>query len=284
MFVWSKQASAESEDLWEERLLGDGQTNVVISRLPGGKSIRVEVYADRKKSVDELVSRYGGSFHRLKEQNWAALAPPPVRPIRIRDALIVVPGEDPDLEARLAQEFPARPILAIPPALAFGTGDHATTATCLRMLVDCARHFGERPWSLLDAGTGSGILAIAACKLGAKPIDAFDFDPMALRVARANARRHGASRRIRFTERNALKWRPGKSERWDCITANLFSDVLAGAFPAITRALHPEGFAILSGILDTHANECLAAGQNYGFGYEKIVRRGKWVTALAILR
>src|SRR5213078_2715040 len=80
--------------------------------------------------------------------------------------------------------------IVIPAEAAFGTGDHATTAMCLRMLERVTRKFGDG-WSILDAGTGSGILAIAASRFGAKRIVAIDNDPLACSTAQRNARANG---------------------------------------------------------------------------------------------
>ena len=84
---------------------------------------------------------------------------------------------------------PERPVLLIPAGMAFGTGDHATTATCLRFLADVADSLAGKPWEMLDLGTGSGILALAARVLGAKRVEAGDFDPDSVRTAKESATR-----------------------------------------------------------------------------------------------
>lgn len=282
MFVWSKLSSPKWEDAWEERFFSQGATNVLISQVAGGKTIRVEVFCEKEKEALAIRKLFGGSVREVKNQNWAALAPPPAKPILVRAALVVLPGNDPKQLAALRAQYPRRPVVSIPPAMAFGTGDHATTATCLRQLADIARELsdgGKKPWSLLDAGTGSGILAIAARKLGASPVAGFDFDDHAVKVARENAAANGEAETIAIDERDALKWKPKRSDQWDCITANLFATVLGGAFPAFHKALRPGGILVISGILREHAADCLAAGVKAGFQFDTIVRKGKWVTA-----
>jgi len=233
--------------------------------------------------AEEVRNLFGGSIRELKNRNWAAMAPPPAQAIKIRDAMIVFPGDDPKRIAALEKEFPGRPVLTIPPALAFGTGDHATTSTCLRLLADIAKDHrrNDRRWSMLDAGCGTGILAIAATKLGAAPVEGFDFDPHAVKNAVKNAKANKVSKAVAFDERDVLLWKPKRGEAWDCICANLFSSILEQAFPSLVKALAKDGTLIISGILRDHADACLAAGEESGLVFEKVIRKGKWVTAMA---
>ena len=118
--------------------------------------------------------------------------------------------------------------------MAFGTGDHATTSTCLRLLVDYAKEARGGRWSLLDLGCGTGILAIAGALLGAAEVDGFDFDPAAVKIANRNARRHGL-KRLKFTEDDVTKWEPERE--YDVVAANIFFDVLTISFERIAAAV-----------------------------------------------
>ena len=157
MFVWSKLSSPKWEDAWQERFHSEGQTNAVITRLKGGKSIRVEVYCEDLEHADAIRKLFGGSARPLKQENWAAMKPPPRGPIRIRQKLLVTEEAEPAAIAGLVDVHPGREVIAIPAQMAFGTGDHATTATCLRFLADIADECGGRDggWSVLDAGCGT---------------------------------------------------------------------------------------------------------------------------------
>src|SRR5260221_12407090 len=86
--------------------------------------------------------------------------------------------------------------------LAFGKGDHATSSSCLRLLLDIVHKSGR--WHMLDVGTGAGILAIAAAKLGASGVDAFDFDPTAVRTAKQNAKLNELETSIHFWNQDVL--------------------------------------------------------------------------------
>ncbi len=161
--------------------------------------------------------------------------------------------------------------------MAFGTGDHATTSTCMRFLVDIARERKNEKWSVADLGTGTGLLAIAAEKLGANEVWGCDFDPFAVAVARRNAERNETPA-IVFKDQDVLKWKPRKSG-YDVVLANLFSTVLLEAWPVIAKSLGKGGDLVVSGILASQAWEVFQGAAAVGIGFPKLVRKGKWVTA-----
>ncbi|MEM8955413.1 MAG: 50S ribosomal protein L11 methyltransferase, partial [Verrucomicrobiota bacterium] len=125
---------------------------------------------------------------------------------------------------------------------------------------------------------GPGILAIAAGKLGARRVEACDYDPHAIRVASANVDRHGEQGVVRLRQRDVLAWEPAKKACYDCVTANLFSDVLSASFGKIADVLRPGGVVIASGILVEQSESCLRAARAAGLEIEAVKRKGKWVT------
>lgn len=279
MWVWSKLSSVRWRDAWEERFFADGQTNAVITELPGGKTIRVEVYAATEKPVRDIAARFGGRIRRVHKESWHPRHPEKVQPLKVRDRLLVLPTDDTSQAEDLRRRHPGRPVLQIPATLAFGTGGHPTTATCLRLLADTAAAFrkdGRQPWSMADGGTGTGILALAARVLGADPVCGFDHDAEAVRVARSNAilNRIGG---VSFHHGDATTWKPDRQH--DLVAANLFSDILVKAMPRLARALAPHGVIIVSGILEAQANEVVQAATAEGIALSTIKRTGKWVTA-----
>ena len=138
-------------------------------------------------------------------------------------------------------------MVVLDPGLSFGTGQHPTTAFCLRQLV--ARRRPGEAQSCLDIGTGSGILAIAAAKLGYAPVDAFDFDPEAVRIARANARRNGVAARIRFSRQDLTKLPRRSARKYSLVCANLISSLLLAERERILARLQPDGVLVVAGIL-----------------------------------
>jgi ribosomal protein L11 methyltransferase len=279
MFVWSKLTSAQWADAWEERFAGN--PNLVIEYLKGAKSIRLRVFCQSENEALEIKKRFGGGIRKTSAAEWNKPAELP-KPVKVRDAFLLTAETRPRELAALRKANPGREIISIPAEMAFGTGDHATTSTCLRMLVDLARSADFSPpasgkWSVADLGSGTGVLAIAARKLGASEVFACDFDPFAVAAAKRNAGRNNTPD-IRIEEQDVLKWKPRKNG-YDLVLANLFSTILIQAWPVIARSLAPGGQLIVSGILHSQAWDVFTAAAGHGLGFSKVVRKGKWITA-----
>jgi ribosomal protein L11 methyltransferase len=168
-------------------------------------------------------------------------------------------------------------MLIIPAAMAFGTGDHATTSACLRLVSDFAAQAAPGSWENLDLGTGTGILAFAARILGAARCDAWDYDPACVRAVKENARINQI-RKVIAARVDVTEWTP--SRQWDLVTANLYSDMLLKVSGRIASAVRPGGRLILSGMLATQAEETLAVFRGHGIQFLRVVKRGKWVSGL----
>jgi len=272
--MWSKLASARWEDAWIERLLFLGPGRLAIFSVPGSRSIRLEAYALNRRDAGRLTAAFGGQVRKMKGVA-ALLAGDPGPPLLIRDRLVVARSARAARAA--AREHPGRSLLIIPAAMAFGTGDHATTSTCLRMVCDFASAQNGVRWEALDLGTGTGILALAARVLGAARCDAWDYDPASVRAVRENARLNRL-RGVPAARVDVTAWTP--SRQWDLVTANLFSDLLVKVSGKIASAVGPGGRLILSGMLAAQAGETLAGFQARGITFQRVVRKGKWVSAL----
>ena len=274
MYVWSKLSAARWMDAWEERFAGN--PNLVIEVIKGGKSIRVQVFCNDENEADAIVALFGGSVRKMANAEWNKPVEAP-RPVKVRGVLVLTAESRPQELAALKAANPKREIIAIPPEMAFGTGDHATTSTCLRLLVDVARARKGTDWTVADIGTGTGVLAIAAKKLGSGETYGFDFDPFAVAVAIRNCQRN-ATPEIQMAEQDVLLWEPRKMG-YDVVMANLFSTVLIAAWPVIAKSLAPRGNLIVSGILASQGWEVFKAAASSGLGFTKVVQKGKWVTA-----
>ena len=274
MHVWSKLSAAKWVDSWEERF--NGNPNLVISYLKGGKSIRMQLYCNTEEEALTVKEQWGGSIRKMADSDWNIPVPPP-RPVKVRDVFLLTAESDPDKLAEIQRQHPKRDIITIPPEMAFGTGDHATTSTCLRILVDVARDREGSTWTMADLGTGSGVLAIAAEKLGSAETFACDFDPFSVEAATRNALRNHTPH-MTVEEHDVLKWEP-RQQGYDVVMANLFSTVLIEAWPVIAKTLAPGGTLIVSGILSTQAWDVFTAAAGEGLGFYKVVKKGKWVTA-----
>ena len=181
------------------------------------------------------------SATRLARQNWAESWKRHFKPIAVGDALLLKPS--------WSRRRPRRgqAVVVLDPGLSFGTGQHATTAFCLAQLVRCLKP-GLRQ-SFLDIGTGSGILAIAAAKLGYATVAAFDFDPESVRAAKANARQNRVEKLLRLSREDLTKLPVCGPEKFDFICANLISTLLLAERRRIVNRLKPGGVLVLAGIL-----------------------------------
>jgi ribosomal protein L11 methyltransferase len=177
---------------------------------------------------------------RVDEQDWVRLTQAQFDPIRITDRLWIVPTwhDAPD---------PNAICIRLDPGLAFGTGSHPTTRLCLAWL---AEHLGGGE-SLLDYGCGSGILAIAAARLGARPVVGVDIDPQAVAAARDNAARNATE--VRFLLPEALA-----DGSYDVLVANILTNPLKALMPLLAARVRPGGRIVLSGILAAQAEEVMA--------------------------
>ena len=277
MWQWHKTVSAEHEELWQERLAP--YNGAVISAAFRAGRIALDVYTENVEEVLVLQACYGGSAEELPETDWvAATAPENTPPLIIRDSIIISASADAEVLEKLRTKYPKRIILTFPAEQAFGTGNHATTSTCLRMLCDHVKTL-KKPWTLSDIGCGTGVLALAGLKLGAESAISFDFDPKAVEVARRNIARNGGADNLQLFQADVFEWSPKEGEKADVVLANLFSTVLQQAFPRLISAMKEDGVLIISGILNTQAEETLAAATNAGLQLIKKVCRGKWVTA-----
>ena len=162
-------------------------------------------------------------------------------------------------------------VITIDPSMAFGTGDHGSTAGCLMLLEEyLAEH---RAASALDVGTGSGILAIAAAKLGAENLRATDIDPVAVEIARDNVAQNNLSERIAVEQYDGVP--PGQ---YDLIVANIVAAVIIAFAPSLVRALNPGGCLIVSGIIEERRDEVLEVLQEYGLTLQDERLNDEWAS------
>ncbi|MBI3826787.1 MAG: 50S ribosomal protein L11 methyltransferase [Candidatus Rokubacteria bacterium] len=266
--------SAESltNFLWELGALGVIEEDAGLLRAFFPDSVDASERERRLREYARSLARLGFApasephVQPLADGNWAEAWREHFRPVPAGRGLIVAPPwEVPPPGERL--------VILIDPGRAFGTGHHGSTAGCLAALEDALER--ARPTSALDIGTGSGILAIAAARLGVARVVAIDEDPDAVAAAAANAALNGVADRIACA--------PGHAARLDVapaplVLANLLAAAhrhLAGAY---RRYVAPAGTLVLGGILEPEADAVRAALAAHGFSAGRVHRVDGWAT------
>jgi ribosomal protein L11 methyltransferase len=290
VYLWRRIAKTHWVEAHQDLLQAHARGHLVLVQRPGRKRLAVEIACARRRDSSTLVKKFGGRTKALP-RNWLSqFAHADSKPIKIGKRLVVVrsinelqhcsvrcpqrssrSGARPDA-LRTAHPIKAA-LLAIPASSAFGTGEHATTAMSLRFLEQLTRRW-KRGWSLVDVGTGTGILALAAKYFGAGRVIGVDNDPAAISVAKSNARLNKI-RDVSFQLGDVHKWHP--AQKIDVITANLYSDLLTEILPNLLSG----AWLILSGILRSQQNELVRALKRNRLGIINMKRRGKWVAILA---
>jgi ribosomal protein L11 methyltransferase len=206
----------------------------------------------------------------LENQDWAAEWKRGLAPRVISPRLVVKPTWTE------WQAAPGQIVIDVDPQMAFGTGEHATTRGCLRLL-DAIAQPGER---VVDVGSGSAILAIAAARLGAAEAIAVEYDPDANLNARENLEQNGVQDRVRIIEAMADPVLLAELGQFDVILANILSGVIRPLLPAFRAALRPGGRLIVSGILRTEHEAVVADAVAAGFRVDQVDEEEEWWSAL----
>jgi len=223
----------------------EASTTLVSAFLPSApvKKVRQQIAAYLEQINEYGINVGPADVHvaRVPREDWAESWKKHFKPMEIGAALLIRPSWS---------KKPARPnqaVVILDPGLSFGTGQHATTSFCLQELVRC--RFFATAQSFLDIGTGSGILAISAVKLGFRPVEAFDFDPESVRIARANARANRVLPRLKIFSADVTKLPRRPAKKYDLICANLISTLLIAQQKPIISRLKRDGTLVLAGIL-----------------------------------
>ncbi len=177
----------------------------------------------------------------LREEDWATAWKKYFKPVRVGRRLVIKPSWE------QLVPLPADIVLEIDPGMAFGTGTHATTTLCLAVLEEIV-HPGMK---VFDLGTGSGILAIAAAKLGAE-VAAVDLDAVAVQVAQENVQLNMVADRVRVLKGDLGTVLSGQA---DLVIANIIADVIIALLQDLPRLLHPQGEFLASGIIESRVPE-----------------------------
>jgi ribosomal protein L11 methyltransferase len=222
-------------------------------------------YLRSLRNLEPKASRIRMETASIPEQDWGENWKKFFKPIRVGSRFIVKP---PWARIRLKKGEIA---IEINPGMAFGTGTHPTTQLCMEAL---EKRLKKRGLSVLDVGTGSGILSIAACRLGAAEVWGMDIDPVAVEIARENVSQNGVSQQVKI-----LKARIGEiHKKFDLVVANIDFRNLKRARITMRNHLKKSGFLILSGILDKEEERlCQLYLRSGELQWVETIRQGEWV-------
>jgi ribosomal protein L11 methyltransferase len=232
----------------------------------------------RKKELETGLQRITGfgldigaglfQIRKVRREDWSESWKKYFKTIKLGKSLLIQPS--------WIKEKPAKgqAVVVLDPGLSFGTGQHATTAFCLRQIV-AHRKIGK-VGSMLDIGCGSGILAISAAQLGYNPVEAFDFDPMAVSVARQNCILNKVQDKLSLSRKDLTKLplRPGRE--FDLVCANLLADLLIPQRQRIVNRVVPGGVLVLAGILAREFAQVRAAFESVGLELIKTKVEREW--------
>ena len=248
-------------DLIEQELLDKPRDTVIIHMYLEPGASPVETLALIAARMEAAGIPYTSETEGVEQEDWQNGWRKYYHPMDVGQRLAVVPSWQ-DYETDRVK-------LILDPGLAFGTGGHETTNLCLEVLDERVRG-GER---VLDIGTGSGILAIAALKLGAAVAEGVDIDPMCVRTAGENAQRNGVADKFTVLVGDLSDKASGK---YDIITANIVANAIMALAPAVPGLMADDAVFIASGIIDSRKDEVIAALEAAGLAVLEVKEKRGW--------
>jgi ribosomal protein L11 methyltransferase len=247
--------------------------------------VTIKAYLPVDELLDDKLRRFEGQVNDLashdldkgrgciacrevQDEDWAMSWKAYYHPIKVGEQIVIKPSWE---------EYVALPedvVIELDPGMAFGTGTHHTTVLCIRCLEDIIK-----PGCVVfDIGTGTGVLAIAAAKLGAGRVLAVDLDPIAVKVAEENSTNNLVASVVSVRQGDLLTGVEGQA---DVIVANIVADVIIRMLPGIPDRLNSGGYFCASGIIADRMADVTAAMLEQGLLVEKVVEEGGWAAMVA---
>jgi ribosomal protein L11 methyltransferase len=206
----------------------------------------------------------------VHEEEWATAWKKYYNPVKISEKFTIVPTWE-DYTPVSSDEL----IIELDPGMAFGTGTHPTTVMCIQALERIVNTGDE----VIDVGTGSGVLSIAAALLGAKQIQAFDLDEVAVKTARINIKLNKVNQKVDVSQNNLLDNVVENSA--DVVVANILAEVILRFTNDVARVVRPEGYFIASGIIQKKKDQVIDALISVGFSIAETIMMEDWVAIIA---
>jgi ribosomal protein L11 methyltransferase len=259
-------------DLIDESILNADKTIASVSvYLPAERSVPECIAFLRERFAETNLTDAKLETVGVNEEDWANSWKAYYKPIKIGNKLVIVPAWE------KYEPSEGELIVRMDPGMAFGTGTHETTRLVIQML----ENYTKPGCRMLDVGTGSGILAICASRLGAGECKAYDIDPMAVRVANENIKVSGL-KNITCEVSDLLKG-ADKSKPYDLICANIVADIIIRMTPDVGAFMHEDTVLLASGIIAERADDVISCFEAHGFRIVEQLTDNGWC-GLAVMK
>lgn len=276
-FLFQKKNELDWDYVEEEVFNKSGQEGVLIKTYISEERNVMEVIENIKQKVLGLkefgidIGEGSVSLGQVKEEDWANEWKKYYKPTKVGQKIVVKPTweEYEEQEGDL--------IIELDPGMAFGTGTHETTSMCIREL----EKYVDETKRVFDIGCGSGILAIAAAKLGAKEVVAGDLDEVAVKVSKENCEENNVSNKVIVKHGSLFEVVEGKA---DVIVANIIADIIKVLAKDVSKFLTEDGVFISSGIILAKVDEVVEALEQNGFKIVEIIKLGEWSAIVSKLK
>lgn len=276
-FIFQKKNEYDWDYVEEEVFKKSGQDGVLIKTYISEERNVMEVIENIKQKILGLkdygidIGEGSVSLGQVKEEDWANEWKKYYKPTKVGQKIVVKPTWE-DYENQEGDL-----VIELDPGMAFGTGTHETTSMCIREL----EKYVDGTKRVFDIGCGSGILAIAAAKLGAKEVVAGDLDEVAVKVSKENCELNNVSDKVIVKHGSLFEVVEGNA---DVIVANIIADIIKILANDVSKFLSKDGVFISSGIIHAKINEVVEALEKNGFEIVEIVKLGEWSAIVSKLK
>jgi ribosomal protein L11 methyltransferase len=252
-------------DLIDEKILNADRTVASVSVfVPSDRSYMDDV-AYLRQRIGELGLHGEIELVGVNEEDWANSWKQYYKPLKIGERIVICPAWE--HYEPTADEL----VIRMDPGMAFGTGTHETTRLVIRLL----EKYTQAGCRMLDVGTGTGILAICAARLGAEICRAYDIDPTAVRVARENIKDSGLEN-VTCDQSDLLRQVSLEGGQYDLICANIVADIIIRMTPDVGQYLKDDGVLLASGIIAERCDDVIACFEQHGFEIVECLTDNGW--------
>lgn len=258
-------------DYIDENLLSERQDVLVKAFVPNDET--ASTLPKIREDLEEISSNCAGftklgsletTLREVEGDDWIEIWKTHFRPLHVGERIVVCP------EWISYDKQPFEEVVKLDSNMAFGTGEHETTAMCLKLL----QQYLTPSSVCIDVGCGSGILGISAIKLGAKHAYLTDIDYVAVESAKHNSEINGVADKVTVAHSNLLD---NADVKGDIMLANITAEILCGLAPSIPKNLKAGGTLILSGIIESRLEMVITAFTAHGLKLEKTLKEGEWI-------